>query len=104
MREIKASEFKAKCLKLIDEVAATGEAIVITKRGKAVARVEREPKAAKSLAGLLGCMKRDLEPVDPNDNLFSVWTEQDTRKHERKLERIARDLAAPGRRRASKRR
>ena len=40
MREIKASEFKAKCLKLIDEVNETGEPIVITKRGKTVARLE----------------------------------------------------------------
>lgn len=31
---IKASEFKAKCLALMDEVAETGERIVITKNGK----------------------------------------------------------------------
>ena len=35
-----ASEFKAKCLALMDEVAATGETIVITKRGRPVARME----------------------------------------------------------------
>ena len=35
-RTIKASEFKAKCLKLMDEVAATGEEIVITKNGTPV--------------------------------------------------------------------
>ena len=32
VRVIKASEFKAKCLQLMDEVAASGEEIVITKR------------------------------------------------------------------------
>ena len=32
-RTIKASEFKAKCLKLMDEVAENGEEIVITKNG-----------------------------------------------------------------------
>lgn len=36
---INVSEFKAKCLKLIDEVATTREPLVITKRGKVVARV-----------------------------------------------------------------
>lgn len=36
---MKASEFKAKCLKLMDEVAETGEEIVITKRGQAVAKL-----------------------------------------------------------------
>ena len=38
-RTIKASEFKAKCLKLMDEVAETGEEIVITKNGRPVARL-----------------------------------------------------------------
>ena len=33
IRTIKASEFKARCLKLMDEVAQSGEEIVITKRG-----------------------------------------------------------------------
>jgi prevent-host-death family protein len=39
MRTIKASEFKAKCLKLMDEVQATGEEIVVTKNGKPVAKI-----------------------------------------------------------------
>ena len=36
---IKASEFKARCLKLMDEVANSGEEIVITKNGKPVAKL-----------------------------------------------------------------
>lgn len=39
MRTINASEFKAKCLAILDEVAATGEEVTITKRGQAVARL-----------------------------------------------------------------
>ena len=38
-RTIKASEFKAKCLKLMDEVAESGEEIVITKNGQPVSRL-----------------------------------------------------------------
>ena len=38
-RMIKASEFKAKCLKLMDEVAENGGEIVITKNGKPVAKL-----------------------------------------------------------------
>ena len=38
-RTMKASEFKAKCLKLMDEVAESGEEIVITKNGQPVARL-----------------------------------------------------------------
>lgn len=40
MRTIPAGQFKARCLRLLDEVAETGETIVVTKRGKPVARVE----------------------------------------------------------------
>ena len=38
-RTITASEFKAKCIKLMDEVAETGEEIVITKRGRPVSKL-----------------------------------------------------------------
>lgn len=38
-RTIKASEFKAICLRLLDEVAASGEEIVITKNGRPTARL-----------------------------------------------------------------
>jgi prevent-host-death family protein len=34
-----AGEFKARCLAVMDEVNSTGEAVVITKRGKPVARL-----------------------------------------------------------------
>ena len=39
VRTIKASEFKAKCLKLMDEVAESGEEIVITKNGRPISRL-----------------------------------------------------------------
>jgi prevent-host-death family protein len=45
-RVIKASEFKAKCLALIDEVASTGNAVVVTKNGKPLVELvpHRAPK------------------------------------------------------------
>jgi prevent-host-death family protein len=45
-RTIPAGEFKARCLKLMDEVAATGEEIVVTKRGKPVAKLVRAETVA----------------------------------------------------------
>ena len=36
-KTIKASEFKAKCLALMDEVARTGETVIINKNGEPVA-------------------------------------------------------------------
>jgi prevent-host-death family protein len=38
-RTISAAEFKAHCLALLDEVSATKETVVVTKRGKPVAKV-----------------------------------------------------------------
>lgn len=39
MRTMGAGQFKAKCLAVLDEVHETGEPVLITKRGKPVARV-----------------------------------------------------------------
>lgn len=39
MKSIKASEFKARCLQLMDEVAASGETITVTKNGRPVAEL-----------------------------------------------------------------
>lgn len=52
--EISATEFKAKCLKLIDEVAQTHDPIVVTKRGKPVAKVVPiEPEKPKLWYGYM---------------------------------------------------
>lgn len=40
MSEITATQFKARCLRLLDEVAESGEPLVITKHGRPVARLE----------------------------------------------------------------
>ncbi len=47
---ISASEFKAKCLRLLDEVEE-GETLVITKRGRKVARVSPISAPKRSLRG-----------------------------------------------------
>jgi prevent-host-death family protein len=47
LASVPATEFKAKCLELMDRVAERRESFVITKRGKPVARlvpVERKPQ------------------------------------------------------------
>ena len=51
-RTIKASEFKARCLKLMDEVAENGEEIVITKNGKPVAKLTAFRERPKTLFGI----------------------------------------------------
>ena len=48
---IKASEFKAKCLQLMDEVKATGKEIIITKNGEPVSKLVPFKKRPKTLFG-----------------------------------------------------
>ncbi|MGH8559251.1 MAG: type II toxin-antitoxin system Phd/YefM family antitoxin [Methylococcales bacterium] len=51
MKTIKASEFKAKCLQLMNEVAESGTVIVITKNGQPVAQLAPVVSRATTLAG-----------------------------------------------------
>jgi prevent-host-death family protein len=50
-RTITASEFKAKCLKLMDDVAESGEEIVITKYGRPVAKLAPCRQGSRSWFG-----------------------------------------------------
>ena len=59
MHIIRASEFKAKCLALMDQVAATGEGILITKNGKPVA--ELHPPASPRPKSPFGWHKGMIE-------------------------------------------
>jgi prevent-host-death family protein len=53
MSTVQATEFKAKCLALMDRVARTGETIVVTKNGRPIAELRpHRPPRAKSLIGL----------------------------------------------------
>lgn len=68
LRTIKASEFKAKCLQLMDEVAESGEPLVITKNGRPVAQLGPAPSRRKTLAGLhkgqIRIVGDIIEPLD----------------------------------------
>jgi prevent-host-death family protein len=46
-RTIPAGRFKAECLALLDRVSATGETLVVTKRGRPVAEVVPVRRRAK---------------------------------------------------------
>ncbi len=57
-RSIAASAFKARCLALLDRVAETGEPLVVTKRGRPIARVvparRTEPASLRGSVTLRG--------------------------------------------------
>jgi len=48
-----AAEFKAKCLQAMDEVAETGEPVLVTKRGRPVAQLVPIVRKPKTLRGFL---------------------------------------------------
>jgi prevent-host-death family protein len=51
--QISAAEFKATCLDLMDEVERTGTSVVVTKRGRAVARLAPVKVQIRSAFGLM---------------------------------------------------
>lgn len=51
-RLIKASEFKARCLALLDEVAQSHTSLVVTKHGKPVARLVPLDEASPTLGSV----------------------------------------------------
>jgi len=62
-----ASEFKAKCLALMDEVARTGASITITKNGKPVAQLAPAPKSTAARKPAFGLHKGLVGPVGDVD-------------------------------------
>lgn len=72
VKTLSATEFKAKCLRILDELDPQG--IVVTKRGRPVAKVT--PVSTVSNAKFYGCMKGK---VVIKGNIFSTgikWNAQ----------------------------
>jgi len=69
---IGAGDFKAKCLKLLDEVANHREALVITKRGKPVARLVPMPATTPLFGAMAGSVLTERDIVAPVDTDWSA--------------------------------
>ena len=67
MQTIKASEFKATCLQLMDIVQSSGEEIIITKNGKPVSRLVPYINKPDTLFGL---HQQNVKSTD--EDLFST--------------------------------
>lgn len=71
MRKMPAAEFKARCLKVMEEVRATRETVLITKKGRPVAKLVPAEEPSGELFGCLagtveitGDIESPLEPVE----------------------------------------
>jgi prevent-host-death family protein len=71
MKTVTVSEFKAKCVVLLEEVQRTGEPIEVTKRGKPIAvvnppaktSIDWRPGAFKGQTKILGDITGDLSDL-----------------------------------------
>lgn len=73
MRTLNASEFKAKCLSILEEIARTGEGLTILKRGKPIAQVlPAVPRdrgfAQDTLKGTVKILGDIVTPPVPSDD------------------------------------
>lgn len=60
MKTMAAGQFKARCLKIMDEVSNTREPVVITKKGKPVAKLVPPDTPPRDI---FGCLKGVIEIV-----------------------------------------
>lgn len=71
MKQMPAGKFKARCLSVMDDVNATGEPVIITKRGTPVAKVVPVGSKKYDLFGFMageGKIVGDIEsPAVPAD-------------------------------------
>lgn len=70
-KKIAAGEFKTHCLAIMDEVQARRETVIITKRGKPIAKLSPVEKDADDIFGFMegkGSITGDLvSPLPPED-------------------------------------
>jgi len=65
VRTMSIGAFKAQCIKVIDDVAATRQPLVITKNGKPLARLE--PSQPSLLGYMAGTIKINGDIISPID-------------------------------------
>jgi len=78
MRKVmKAAEFKARCLEVMDRVATTGETVVVTKRGRPVVRLSPATNPPKRVFGFFeGRIKSKGDIIAPLDVEWDADSDQ----------------------------
>jgi prevent-host-death family protein len=88
---IPAGRFKAECLELMDRVAKTREAIVITKHGRPVAQLAPIAADSRSLFGYMkGSIKSEGNLTDALDENWSALSGDEDRLYSSPVRRPAR--------------
>ena len=66
------AEFKTRCLELLEDVRTRGDELIITKRGKPIARIEAIRPVVRELKGMYAGRARILGDI-VNFNLAGDW-------------------------------
>jgi len=77
MRRIAAGAFKARCLRVIREVEATGEPVVITKRGAPMVQLTR---LGSGKGDVFGFMAGEFKIVGDIESPMALWTSGKSRR------------------------
>jgi len=73
---IGAGEFKAKCLKLLDQVAEERQTLVITKRGRPVAKLVPIEPQVELFGALRGSVTYMGDIISPLENEWEVCQDE----------------------------
>lgn len=65
---IGAGEFKTKCLKLLDEVANSRQPLIVTKHGKAVAKLVPMPLESELFGAMAHSARYEVDIFSPASN------------------------------------
>lgn len=71
--EISVSEFKATCLKIIEDIRRTGRSVIVTKNGEAAVKIIPAP-AKREKKRLFGALQSEV--IDVGDILTPLGSEE----------------------------
>jgi hypothetical protein len=92
VRTIAAGEFKAKCLRLMDEALITQKPLTVTKRGKVVGKFVPEPPVEKPFRSVVGRSAATRMPSEAEwRKIKDEWAEE----WDRSTENFVRDFLQP---------
>ena len=78
IQQIAAGEFKAKCLRIMDEINETGESLIVTKRGVPMIRLVPIAKSGARPKSIIGRLEGIMRIVgDPDDLIKPIFPLED---------------------------
>ena len=73
MKRTAAGEFKARCLSIMDDVNATGEPVIITKRGEPVAKIVAITSKHRDIFGFMAGQFEVIGDIEPPVLPLRAW-------------------------------